>query len=502
MLQVAFIAVDMPRRNRINCMTLTPESPVSGPIALPRRTKLLWSFGGAADMMMHNGTSALLQQVYVSALGVAPLLFSAAIAVPRFLDIALDPLIGHWSDNTRSRWGRRKPWMFLGAILSGLVVSALWYPPLAWGATAVFLFLAVAASLLYSLGYGAYVIAHNAMGYEMTGDYDERTHLFKWRMCAAAAAGIFTPWLPRLCLVFEGDRAEVLKGAEGVKWVGALLGVAIMLSGLVPVLFCSEGKAAARRQAKVPLRDAVRMTLSNRPFWLLVVSNVITKTGMMVTGVFCFYLITCHVGGGSLKAGTVWWGLYVNSINISMLLAMGPIALLTERSGKKAVLIFGLAMSALIYGSIWWTMTPVAPWLCIVTGVFTGAFTNTMPMIKNSMLADVCDYDELNTGCRREAFYSAVFVTSDKLAMAVSLACQGWVLGWSSYNAHLSVQTPETIRYWLLAIVLTQPLGFLLGIFSIVIYPLNRQRCGEIRQQLDRREAALARPDPGDMLLS
>jgi glycoside/pentoside/hexuronide:cation symporter, GPH family len=412
-----------------------------------------------------------------------------ATAVPRFLDILIDPLIGHASDNTRSRWGRRKPWMLVGAVGSGGIVMGLWHPPLAHGPTAVFVFLAVMFTLLFSGGYGAYTISHNAMGYEMTGDYDERTHLFKWRLWAVAIAGFLTPWLPRLCLAFEGDQAQILKGAEGVKYVGLLLGGLIITTGLVPVFFCPEGHSAQRRESKVPFLQAVRMTLHNRPFWLLVISNIVTKVGMSVTGIFFFYLVTAHVGAASVKQGTNWWGIYVNVINVSMFLAMAPIASLTDRVGKKSALLVCLGVSVVSYASVWWTMNPGTPWLCLFSAFLIGAFTNPMPMIKNSMLADICDLDELNTGHRREGFFSAVFITSDKLALAFSLTCQGALLTWSGFNAALPIQSPDTIRYWLLAVAITQPLGFLVGIAAIVAYPLTRKRCRAIRQELELRSS-------------
>jgi GPH family glycoside/pentoside/hexuronide:cation symporter len=110
-----------------------------------------------------------------------------------------------------------------------------------------------------------------------------------------------------------------------------------------------------------------------------------------------------------------------------------------------------------------------------------------MPMINNSMLADVCDLDELTSGYRREAFYGAVFITTDKIALAVALGLQGVLLVASGFDAGLEQQTWGTIRYWLLALVITQPIGFLIGLVSIFIYPLTRERCHEIRSQLNAR---------------
>lgn len=475
-------------------MSLEPQvAEPSAASAVSRRTKFAWSFGGFFDKLAYDGTSTLVQQVYVAALGLAPTLFSLVFSLPRFIDLALDPLLGHWSDNTQTRWGRRKPWMFAGSVVAAVAVIVVWHPPHAAGQAGMAIFLGGCLALLYSAGYSSYVISHNALGCELSSDYNERTHLFKWRMWASAAAGLATPWLPRLCLALEGDQAEVLKGAQGVKVVGTLLGVAILAAGMIPVLFSPDG-VTPRHQPKVRWWDAVRMTLSNRPFWLLVISNAITRAGMMITGVCFYYVIAYHLGNGSLRTGTFWWGLFVNAINLSMFLAMGPMALLAERVGKKSALIFGLAASAAVYASVWWTMTPTLPWLCLLTAVSTGVFTNTLPMIKNSMLADVCDLDELNTGYRREAFYNAVFVTSDKLAMAGSLACQGLVLAWSAFDSKLTLQAPETIHRWLVAIVATQPLGFLVGIVAIALYPLTAERCREIRAALELRGAASRLP--------
>jgi len=111
-------------------------------------------------------------------------------------------------------------------------------------------------------------------------------------------------------------------------------------------------------------------------------------------------------------------------------------------------------------------------------------------MILNSMIADICDLDELKSGHRREAFYGAVFVTTDKIAMAVSLALQGFLLVASGFDSKLDVQPAGTIHFWLLALVITQPVGFLIGMLSIFIYPLSRGRLQEIRARTQRPQTA------------
>ena len=284
-----------------------------------------------------------------------------------------------------------------------------------------------------------------------------------------------------------------------------MLGGGILLAGIMPIFFCRERTFKATEQ-KLPLLDAMRSIASNRAFWPLLLGNLVTKFGMVITGIFFRYVFYYHVGKGNLREGAAYYGMWAYSVNLStIIVGIAGMAWLSERIGKKPALLCGLALSAVGYGSIGLTVSnadgaftvlhlpgqwniPIQ-WPSLFTGVMIGLFTNTMPMLLNSMLADVCDADELNTGHRRDAFYSGVFVSCDKMALAVGLMFQGALLVWSGFDAGLPTQTPDTIQKWLLMLVITQPLGFCLGFVCVLFYPLSRQRCREIRQQLDSREA-------------
>jgi len=473
---------------------------------VPVRTRFWWGLGGFSDATIFYGTGSLVNVIYVNALGVNPALANLACAIPRFIDFVTDPIIGYLSDNTRSRWGRRKPWMLAGLLISAVMGVLIWRPPHSSGTYdwAVFVFLSVMLSLLYSVGYSFFNIPHVAMGYEMTTNYNERTHLFKWRFYAFATAGFLTPWLLPVCLWLEGNQAQVLKGSQGVIYVSIFAGILVVLAGLPSIFLCKEKVTAHAGEQKVRLLDAVKFTLNNRPFWLLVVSNFITKFGMAITGIFFFYIFVYQIAQGQQAAGAMYLAIFFNAINVSNFLAMEPVTRLSDHFGKKPTLLVMLAMSAIAYASLWYTFTNHAnsflhlwlpligswslQWPSLITAVLIGVFTNTMPLIKNSMLADVCDYDELTSGHRREGFYGAIFVTTDKIAMAVSLAFQGFLLVDSGFKATADFQSPDTIRYWLLALVVTQPLGFVVGIISIFFYPLSRAKVHRIRAELDARQ--------------
>lgn len=528
---------------------------------VPGLKRLLWGLGGFTDATIIYGMYSLVSAVYINALGVNAVLISLACAIPRFIDSVSDPLIGYLSDNTRSRWGRRRPWLAAGLLMSALFGILLWYAPVqnpmghspaasvseeiavdndasvqalndnadamagsvqksAWWRNSIaaistdwktFLYLSVVMTLLMAAGYTLFNVPHYALGYEMTTNYNERTHLFKWRFVFFAAAGFVTPWLMPLCMWFEGDQAQTLRGSQGVILVSIIVAIIILVTG-IPSLFCKERIVVQKQNAKIPLSKAIRLTFHNKPFLVLLGSNFIARFGMAITGIFFYYVFIYHIGKGEQLHGVALLAFFFNAINIANFVAMAPIASLSARIGKKPTLLLMLAMSAVAYASLLFTFsnsdgsflsytfhfgaaswTLSMQWPSIITAVLIGVFTNTMPMLTNSMIADICDYDELQSGERREGFYGAVYTSIEKISLSLSLGFQGVLLVASGFNAALTVQSPETIRYWILALVVTQPIGFLIGILLMLRYPLTRARTEEIRIQLESsRQSAAA----------
>lgn len=456
---------------------------------IPARKKMLWGAGGAADMMIMNGVNGLVDQIYTIGMALDPKWIGLARSVPRFLDMMLDPVIGHLSDNTRSRWGRRRPWMLAGGIIAAITSIVMWYPPVGQGELAVNIFVIAMLALLFTVGYSFFTIPYTAMGYEMSTDSDERTHLFKYRLIFFTIAGLIVPWLARICLEIEGDRAVTLKGVEGVRYVSIGVAAIILVSCLIPVFFCKD-VVHVSAEKKVPFLDALKYTFRNKAFIPLVIGNFLMRAGMCVSGIFFYYVFVYRIGG-SMKDGATAWGWFITGITLATLVGTPAVAWLTQHWGKKQTTMALMLASSVAYASMWWTFTPgsAAMHLYLVTAIGIGIFCNTLPMVLNSMLADVCDADEIQSGARREAFYGAVFVTCDKLAYAFALLLQGFLLEYSGFDAKLETQTPETITTWMKWLVATQPTGFILGVLCILAYPLTKQRLREIRAELDARHA-------------
>lgn len=481
---------------------------------IPTKKRFLYGVGGFADCMMYNGINGLVDPIYNMAMGIDARIIGLARSIPRFADIIIDPVIGHLSDNTRSRWGRRRPWMVVGALLAALIAMLMWFVPTSMGEGVRNTFVVTMMVLLFTFGYSLFTIPYTGMGYGMVTDYNERTHLFKWRQYAFASAGFLTPWLPWMCIKLDivagGIAPDKANGLYGIGWVGVLVGVVILLTAAAPIFGCKEGQLAHGEESKVSFMNAVKFTLTNQSFWPLVMANFLLKFAMVSTGIFFMYLLIYHVAGGDKQAGTQQWGIFCNVINIATFIAMAPVVWMTDRIGKKPAMLVLMVASAVAYASVWMTFQPTTGWTAhcaewmsasmgiplaiskawpvYVTAAGIGIFCNCMPMIMNSMLADVCDVDELKSGHQRQAFYGAVFVTCDKIAMGVAMLLQGFLLTSSNFNPHVEVQGAATIAFWLKALLFTQPVGFLLGIAILLYYPITHARAIETRRLLDERK--------------
>lgn len=495
----------------LKAATVEPGT-VSTKSQVPTSKRFFWGIGGAADFMTYYGLNGMMDAIYINAMALDPKIVGLARSIPRLLDVVTDPVLGHFSDNTRTRWGRRRPWMAAGAIISASAAILMWYPPLKDGLWLTTAFMVGMMVVLYTLGYSMFTISYTAQGYGLSKDYDERTHIFQWRQYAAAVTGFLTPWLIPLCLILEGPSSNLTKGATGVHWVSFGIAAVILLSACGPIFGCREADERVAER-KSTFTEAIRITWSNKAFWPLLAGSFFVKFGTAITTCFFYYVMVYHVSNGNNKVGTAKLAVFYNSINIATFLAMAIIVRFTDRVGKRPAMLILMLASSLTYASVWFTLRPqhsfwvlaitdflrtgchfpgliAEIWPAIITGICIGIFTNSMPLIINSMMADVCDVDELACGQQRQAFYGAVFVTCDKFAMAIAMLLQGFLVSASGYNAQLPIQAPETIEYWMKALLFTQPVGFVLGFFCLLLYPITRGKALEVRRLIDARRKA------------
>ena len=450
---------------------------------VPRKIKIAWSVGSMSETLMANSITFLALPIYNIALGVSPVLVGWATALPRLWDAITDPLMGNISDNTRSRWGRRRPYIALGAILAGIFFAIMWMPSTKFGEWGLFFFF-LGVSILYYTAYTIFVVPHNALGFELSTDYNERTRVMSYRMFFASLAGVlFLAWAYKLCMlpIFKN---EII----GVRYVGCLFGLLMIGFGIIPAVFCREN-IQIQTQNKINLIQAFKFTLTNYPFLLLTGIAFTLLVGLFMVANFGTYINIYYVYGGDKKTAATMVGIGYATYQATGLLSVFLVGWLGVRLGKKPLMVIGQILVIFASLATWYLYTPKFPYLQLISLILINPGLVSVIVLSNSMVADICDVDEVNSGLRREGMYSAVFSWVFKGGIAGATVLNGYLLKWSGYDQKLgALQTPETIFLIRLLFAVVPALCVVLSLVLAILYPITQKRMHEVRAILDERK--------------
>lgn len=451
------------------------------------KTRVCMEYGtaGLADTFLSFGIATLLMPIYNIGLGIDAKLLGLGMIIPKVLDAIADPLMGNISDNTRSRFGRRRQYVFAGAVLCAVLFPFIWTPPAA--SQNVVLAYLIGAMCLHSLFYTVFNVPYTALGYEVTQDYDERTRLFAWRFYFATAAGVTTQWLYKLCLM-AGD-TEV----EGVRVVSVAIAVIVLVFGIIPSLFTRE-KEVVEKQEKVNLFKSLGCVVKNRAFVIMMISYIIVVTLLFSTGSLGLYINIFYVFEGDKDTAATVMS-FVGTIMIAFaFLGMLLMKKVSELTGKKTAIL--IAMGVALFGVLlsWFTLRPNTSgiwWhsaaLQCIHSAFMGVGVQGCWLLFSSMLGDVCDDDELRTGLRQEGVYSAVNGFVNKCANALVILGAAFMLEFAGYVAGTD-PSPEIAFRMKAVFIAVQAFGLAAGFVLMVCFPIGRQRAEETRRILDERK--------------
>jgi Na+/melibiose symporter-like transporter len=228
-------------------MTVTEVLPQSEAAVEPTTGRLSarvkWAFatGGAADTLGHWLYFNLADPVYSSYFHLSPTQIGNVKAATLIADAFAGVLFGWLSDNTRSRWGRRRPYILVGSLLSGLALPLLFLPSKSWGTEQIFAYMLLSA-VLYSPLIAAYNSAYQALGAELTPDYHERANVMGYKAIVQKTVGILigaAVWLSGLPLFRDPATGEIDSGM-GAMAACTLAGFLMIASGVINVLYVPE----------------------------------------------------------------------------------------------------------------------------------------------------------------------------------------------------------------------------------------------------------------------
>jgi len=457
---------------------------------VPFGQKLAFGSGHLANQLFPAALGVFMI-ILVLALKMDPFLAGLLAAIPRLLDALTDPIMGYISDNTRSKWGRRKPYIFLGSVMTGVSFMVMWqlYPE---NSQTYNFFFFLIMSIIFYVGYTIFATPLIGLGYEMTPDYNERTRLMAVSQWMGQIAWMIAPWF-WVIIYNQNIYPTAPEGARNLSiWVGGLC----MVLGIMPALFNKELVLPANAaNAKLTFKDlaentkefikGIKQTITCKPFMKLCGATFFIFNGFQTIAQFAFFIIIFYLFNGDTVAAGQWpaWFGTVSALATAFLV-IPVITFISTKIGKKNAFIVATVISMFGYGLKWWGFSPAHPYLMflpipLLSFGIGGLFTLMM-----SMTADVCDLDELNNGTRREGTFGAVYWWMVKLGTAVALLTSGAVLNLVGFDANATAQTVETITKLRIADILIPIITAGLAILIIWKYDITEIKAYQIREAL------------------
>lgn len=408
---------------------------------VPTATKLTYGLGAVAYGIKDNGFSTFLLLFYNQVVGLPAATVGLVIAFALVLDAFIDPLLGVMSDRTRSRLGRRHPWLYASAIPIGLSWAALWNPP-AWSESALLAWLFVTA-ILTRAAIATNEVPSYALAPELTRDYHERTNIFSYRYLFGWIGGLGFLMLAYGWFLAPPRGAQTgplaLEGFGNFGIAGAtVMAISVLVSALgtqryvlrhpQPVI---EQKTAREEFA------AIKRTLSNRAFLILMASGIATYTAQGINFALSNYMLNFvwQLRGDQFLP-------YSLALFAGVVLAFFFVTAIGRRLGKvkAAALLTGLAATFL-----------TAPYILRYLGLFPAAGTpELLPtflcfallgcgfgvaafMTAASMMSDVVEASEEHTGRREEGLFFAGALFMQKCASGLGIMTTGLILSLAEF---------------------------------------------------------------------
>src|SRR5258705_3901257 len=321
---------------------------------VPWNQLIAYGMGGLIPIALFNIAPQLMGLLGNISLGLSAFWLGTIMIVPRLWDAFSDPVMGHISDNTRTRWGRRRPYILLGGIIVAVSFVAIWWVPRGewlrellpteaaynWVQLAYIL----GGMLVFFTATTIFEIPHGALGMEMSGDYHERTRLFSAKSFLGNLFAMGTPWLIFLSGLdfFRGPGGDL---ANGMRYVSMFIAAL-----LIPMSFWwffvleEPGFAAAKAQPKSAFWHDMRTTLSNRTFLHLVAIIFTLAMGFNFVQIFNYYITIFYLyGGDEVYAGPLL-GIAGTTWAVTGLVAVFPLNWLSKRLGKNYTLVIAILL--------------------------------------------------------------------------------------------------------------------------------------------------------------
>lgn len=460
---------------------------------VPFSDKVAFGIGMLANQMF-PAALAIFMVVLVQDLGFPGWMWGVLFFLPRVFDSITDPIMGFISDNTKSRWGRRRQYVLLGAIIMGVSFVIMWQLYRENGVDYNFTYFLLWSFVFY-LGLTIFSVPYVAMGYEMSNDFHERTSIMAVAQWIGQWAWVIAPWF----WVVMYDQGWFESADVATRTLAIWVGVICMVFAMVPAIFLKSKSTVNEDYSPLTVSNiggSLKEILQGfveafkcKPFRKLCIATFFIFNAFNTIAAFSFFIVVYYLFNGDAGAAGIWPTLFGSlGALITTFLVIPVVTKMSKVMGKKRAFVTSQGISVIGYIMLWFLFIPGKPYMFIFALPFFSFGIGSLFVLMMSMTADVIDLDELTSGKRREGIFGAIYWWMVKFGFAIAGLLSGAILSVVGFESDATVQTEQAIT-GLRAFYSGVPiLGTLIAMFVMWDYDVTEERANEIREALDKRQ--------------
>jgi GPH family glycoside/pentoside/hexuronide:cation symporter len=447
---------------------------------LSKFTKLAYGAGDLGPAIVTAINGFFLNAFLLDVAGLRPAAAGAIFLIAKIWDAVNDPIIGVLTDRTKSRWGRRRPWLLFAAVPFGLAFFLHWIvPPLSDAGK--FWYYVVVAILLDS-AFTAINVPYAALTPELTHDYDERTSLSSYRLSFSILGGVLAAFLHTRIVSAFGD-AYVGNAVSAAIWA-----VAITIPNFITFAFTREVHFKEDRPKGPGFLEGLAIAFRNKAFVLVTLIYLLSWLSIQFVQNNLLLYVKYYLGAEEQ------FGVLVLAVQVSAFLFLLLWARVSQKIGKQNVYYLGMSIWIVVEVGLFF-LQPGQIGLMFVLAFLAGTGVSIGYLVPWSMIPDVVELDELETGQRREGVFYGLFVFLQKLGISLSLAISNFILEGAGYinqvpGGPVPVQPPAVLMALRSFVSLAPAVVLLISFLAVYHYPITREKHAQIRAELARRKSS------------
>ena len=457
--------------------------------------KAAFGFGMLANQMFPAVISIFIV-VLVQGLGFPGWMWGVVSLVPRLFDAITDPIMGFISDNTKSRWGRRRQYVFIGSLIMGVSFVVMWQLFKENSVEFNFIYFLL-TSLVFYLGLTIFSVPYVAMGYEMSDDFHERTNIMAVAQWIGQWAWVIAPWFWIAMDDKEWFPSSDVAVRELAIWVGGIC----MILAMIPAIFIKSKSTLNEQYDDITLKNIMgrlhtifvinfREAFKIKAFRKLCVATFLIFNAFNTVAAFTYFIIVYYLFDGVTGKEGAWiWPALFGSVGalVTTFLVIPIVTVMSKKLGKKRAFVLSQSISILGYIMLWFLFIPGKPYMFLLALPFFSFGIGGLFTLMMSMTADVIDLDELNTGKRREGVFGAIYWWMVKFGFGIAGGLTGVIFSLIGFESGNPTQSDEAIFGLRLFFTGLPILGTLFAIWVMSDYSITEERAKEIRLELDQR---------------